>query len=74
MNYDDSNSRSQLNNQVTLTDEFSLVPFVLAAPHHASSYPMPECALEELSDEQCDAIIGGVQPSFSHIKGSGSDN
>ncbi|NER82821.1 MAG: hypothetical protein F6K42_25355 [Leptolyngbya sp. SIO1D8] len=54
-----------IKNQTIETDESGLVPFVLAAPRHASSYSMPESAPEELSEEQCDAIIGGIQPSFN---------
>ncbi|NER82822.1 MAG: hypothetical protein F6K42_25360 [Leptolyngbya sp. SIO1D8] len=65
--------QTQLNNEAMVEDAVNVVPFVLAAPHHASSYSMPKSALEELSEEQCDAIIGGIQPSNRMIKGSGSD-
>ena len=37
MQFDDPNSQPKLNDQTPLTDsvEASLVPFVLATPHHA---------------------------------------
>ncbi len=74
MQFDDPNSLPKLNDQTPLTNavEASLVPFVLATPHHApaevvnqagSSHKVHNSALEELTEAQLEAYAGG-QPPF----------
>ncbi len=70
MQFNDPNSQSQLNDQTHLTDAFgaSLVPFVLATPHHATaevlhqadsshetqnSRKLTEAQLEAIGESQC---------------------
>ncbi len=66
MQFDDPNSQTKMNDQTPLTDavEASLVPFVLATPHHAPADSSHEAQnSRKLSQEQLEAIAAG-QPSF----------
>ncbi len=64
MQFDNPNSQSQLNDQTPLTDTVgaSLVPFVLATPHHAPADLSHEVQnSRKLTEEQLEAIAGGAR-------------
>ena len=65
MQFDHPNSLPKFNDQTPLTDsvEASLVPFVLATPHHASAEVVNQAGSthEELTEEQLEAIAGGTR-------------
>ncbi len=72
MQFDDPNSQPKMNDQTPLTDavEASLVPFVLATPHHAPDEVVHQADLShepqnsrKLTEAQLAAIAAG-QPSF----------
>ena len=89
MQFDDSNSLPQLNHQTPLTDavKASLVPFVLATPHHApaevvnladsshqaqNSRKLTEDQLEAHREADLFEIAAG-QPSFEVPSGKKPD-
>ena len=72
MEFDNPNSQPKMNDQTPLTDsvEASLVPFVLATPHHAFTEVLNQADSSheaqnsrKLTEAQLEAIAAG-QPSF----------
>ena len=66
MQFEHPNSQPKMNDQTPLTNavEASLVPFVLATPHHAPADLSHEGQnSEKLTEAQLEAIADG-QPSF----------
>ncbi len=69
MQFDDPNSQPKMNDQTPLTDavEASLVPFVLATPHHAPAEVVNQADSShsgqnsrKLTEAQLEAIAGGI--------------